>query len=71
LVHLFVLDIVGQPVCHLSQAAGGASGSFAWDGRNSSGERVANGAYLLVLDATLDGKDVRMMFKQAVLKGGN
>jgi hypothetical protein len=69
-VHVFVLDVAGQPVRHLEGTSQGISGTLMWDGRNASGEMVSNGAYLLVLDVKTDSKDVRMLFKLAVLKGG-
>ncbi len=65
---LLVLDLAGDLVRRIPLGRV-LDGTVTWDGLNSRGQAVANGAYLLVLDGYRNGNQERKLFKLAVLRG--
>ena len=50
-VQLAIVDSSGKPVRNVSLAAQSGSNSWSWDGRDDSGNQLADGAYGIALEA--------------------
>jgi hypothetical protein len=68
-VRCLVLDVAGDLVTVIPLPAV-QDGTAAWDGRNQSGQDVANGPYLLILQAQTPAGEVRRIFKLALVRQG-
>jgi len=51
ITNIRIFDAIGKEVCHLQKnALSGRSGFFYWDGTDNKGQKLPQGAYLLVIE---------------------
>jgi len=69
-VNIYIYDVVGKLVKSFDtrDCRGGENDWAKWDGRNDQGRRVANGVYIIYIEAKVGSERVEAVKKLAVLK---
>ncbi len=67
-IDLYALNLQRVKRIYDGELAAGYHDEIYWDGRDESGDSVPNGVYILIIKASVDGKDIVKRQRVAVLR---